>query len=54
MWVLGTFSNDSRVAAIYGGLWKGVAGLGLAVFFGIAAAKVPFRYVNRSHCENHN
>ena len=54
MWVLGTFSNDPRVAAIYGGLWKGIAGLGLAVFFGIAAAKVPFRYVHRSRCGDRN
>jgi uncharacterized membrane protein len=54
MWVLGTFPNDPRVAAIYGGLWKGIAGLGLAVFFYIAAVKVSFRYVHRLYYENQN
>ncbi|OBT89844.1 hypothetical protein VE02_00785 [Pseudogymnoascus sp. 03VT05] len=42
MWVFGTFSNDPRVLAVYGGLWKGVAGGGLAVIFGIASSGIKF------------
>lgn len=43
MWVFGTFSNEPRKLAVYGGLWKGIAALGLAVFFGLASAGISFR-----------
>ncbi len=45
MWVMGTFTNEPTVLAIYGGLWKGVAAGGVAVQFGMAAAKVSYEYV---------
>ncbi|KAK2750125.1 hypothetical protein FQN57_004620 [Myotisia sp. PD_48] len=40
MWVMGTFTNDPRNLAVYGGIWKGVAGGGLAVSFGMNSAGV--------------
>lgn len=43
MWVMGTFTNEPTVLAIYGGLWKGVAAGGVAVQFGMAAANVSHR-----------
>lgn len=43
MWVMGTFTNEPTVLAIYGGLWKGVAAGGVAVQFGMAAAKVSYQ-----------
>ncbi|TQV94436.1 hypothetical protein V2A60_002535 [Cordyceps javanica] len=42
MWVMGTFTNEPTVLAVYGGLWKGVAAGGVAVQFGMAAAKVSY------------
>lgn len=42
---MGTFTHEPTVLAIYGGLWKGVAAGGVAVQFGMAAAKVSYRYV---------
>lgn len=46
MWVMGTFTNDPSTLAIYGGLWKGVAAAGVAIQFGMAAAKVSYQYVS--------
>ncbi|KAK4093991.1 membrane transporter (predicted) [Purpureocillium lilacinum] len=43
MWVMGTFTNEPTVLAIYGGLWKGVAAAGVAVQFGMAAAAVSYQ-----------
>lgn len=43
MWVMGTFTNEPTVLAIYGGLWKGVAAGGVAVQFGMAAAEVSYQ-----------
>ncbi|KAM3497562.1 hypothetical protein MY10362_009090 [Beauveria mimosiformis] len=43
MWVMGTFTNEPTVLAIYGGLWKGVAAGGVAVQFGMAAAQVSYQ-----------
>ena len=42
MWVMGTFTNEPTVLAIFGGLWKGVAAGGVAVQFGMAAAEVSY------------
>lgn len=43
MWVIGTFTNEPTVLAIYGGLWKGVAAAGVAAQFGMAAAEVSYQ-----------
>ncbi|KAM3520093.1 hypothetical protein MY4038_009559 [Beauveria bassiana] len=43
MWVMGTFTNEPTLLAIYGGLWKGVAAGGVAVQFGMAAAQVSYQ-----------
>lgn len=43
MWVMGTFTNDPRMLAIYGGLWKGIAAGGVAVGFGMGASQVSYQ-----------
>ncbi|OAA55170.1 Major facilitator superfamily domain, general substrate transporter [Cordyceps fumosorosea ARSEF 2679] len=50
MWVMGTFTNEPTVLAVYGGLWKGVAAGGVAVQFGMGAAKVSYEYASIPFC----
>ncbi|KAK7903802.1 hypothetical protein LTR67_001822 [Exophiala xenobiotica] len=43
MWVMGALTNDPRKLGIYGGIWRGMAGAGLAVSFGLSAGGVSYK-----------
>ncbi|KAF7557020.1 hypothetical protein G7046_g6155 [Stylonectria norvegica] len=46
MWIMSLFTNQPRVLAVYGGLFKGVAAAGLAVAFGLSAGGVSQLHIS--------
>lgn len=46
MWTMASLTNDPRKLGIYGGLWRGISGLGLCIAFALSAALVSYKYVS--------
>jgi succinate dehydrogenase hydrophobic anchor subunit len=43
MWTMATLTNEPRKLGIYGGVWRGISGGGLAITFGLSAGHVSYK-----------